>query len=229
MGTFSASLKTPGDRTGLAATLRVEQGRLRIDAGDTPIGEWSREEIDLEPVAGGFRLSVEGEQILVETDQAEALQAELTPKKEKKKPARRAEKSRRRKEPKPPKARATRDKPDRKDAPKPKERSNPVATVLDAMIVFGEKKLGAVLPSWVFTRVVALALLIAVALTVVLPGIMSVVILVAGILAVLLGAMAYADTVVASKWLPGRTRPDHMLIAGVVVLLVGILIRFLAR
>ena len=234
MGTFNASLKTPGDMKGLPATLRVDQGRLHIAAGDTPIGDWSREEIALEPIAGGFRLKVEGEMLLVEMNEVEAFESELMPSTRKEKRGGRTEhrpattatkiKAPRSKN----KAPRTKTRPTPGRAPKkPKEERK--QSRLDVVLDKAEKRWGSLLPSWVFTKAVAYAAIAFVAATVFFPGVISVLVLVAGLALVLLGAVAFSDSVLASKWLPGRARPDHALIAGVAMLLLGILIRLLVR
>lgn len=78
MGSFDASLKTLGDRTGLPATIQLRDGRLAIRAGDDPIGEWSLDEIRLEPIPSGYRMSAEGDQIFLELSDIEGFAAELS-------------------------------------------------------------------------------------------------------------------------------------------------------
>jgi hypothetical protein len=66
MGVFDASLRTIGDRNGLPATITVLDGRLSIEAGQQAIGEWSLDEIRLEPTPTGYRMAAEGEHILLD-------------------------------------------------------------------------------------------------------------------------------------------------------------------
>ena len=80
MSSFSASLKTLGDRQGLPATVVLENDRLSIAAGDESIGDWSLDEIQLEPTPNGYRMAAEGEQLLIEMPDAEAFKSELTKK-----------------------------------------------------------------------------------------------------------------------------------------------------
>lgn len=217
MATFTASLKTPGDMKGLPATLRVDNGTLHIAAGDTSIGEWPRDEIVLEPFAGGFRLKVEGEMLLLEMKETDAFEAELMPPSRTKKT--RKQKARHTKEAAPPKARASKE-------PKPKEDK---PSRLSRVLAWAEKRWGSLLPSWLFTKGVAYSALAFLAATVFFPEVVSVVILVAGLAVVLIGAVAFSDSVLASRWLPGRARPEHALIAGVAILLVGVLLQVVAR
>jgi hypothetical protein len=73
---------------------------------------------------------------------------------------------------------------------------------------------------------IALAGLVALVL---LPGPFSILLLIAGALLVLFGAIVYGDTVLASKWLPGRATPIQALLLGLCVLLFGVFLGILAR
>lgn len=80
MGTFDVSLKTIGDREGLAATVHLENGRLAIDVGDESIGDWALTEISLQPIPTGYRMAAEGDQILLELRDVEGFEAALNSK-----------------------------------------------------------------------------------------------------------------------------------------------------
>jgi hypothetical protein len=77
MGRFAASLKTIGDRQGMPATINVDGGRISIALGDHPIGDWSLDEVNLEPMETGFRMAAEGEQIILEMPDPQAFQSEV--------------------------------------------------------------------------------------------------------------------------------------------------------
>ena len=77
MSSFSALLKTIGDRKGLPVTVHLEDDRLSINAGDQALGDWPLSEIHLEPIATGYRMDAEGEQILIELQDSEAFELEL--------------------------------------------------------------------------------------------------------------------------------------------------------
>lgn len=100
---------------------------------------------------------------------------------------------------------------------------------VDTGIAFAEKKWGALLPRWVFTRIMFGALIAALALVIIFPGLVSIVLLVAGLLMVMFGAVVYTDPMLASKWLPGRMSPVHVLLFGVANLLAGVLLGIIAR
>jgi hypothetical protein len=70
---------------------------------------------------------------------------------------------------------------------------------------------------------------IALILMIVLPGLVSAFMLIAGALIVVFGAVAYSDPMLASRWLPGRTTPPHVLLFGVVILMLGVLLGVIAR
>ncbi len=288
MPTFSASLRTEGDLTALRTTIELEQGRLIISAGDTPIGDWDIAEVSLEKVKTGFRLDVEGEHVLLDMTESEAIALDL-----RYAAGSRSRPARKRKDPRPPRAREEKaPKPKREKAPKPKrekapkppeakrpkrqnrakraeeaKRSEPQAAEtpapavekeperrakprgpsrgrrlgvriakssrramdgVDGILDRAEKRWGPLLPDWVFTRPVFLIALAAIIAGSFLPKIAAASLLLTGALAVLVGTFTYADSVLASKWLPGRTGPVHLLVTGLVVLVLGLLLGLLA-
>ncbi|HEY7823612.1 MAG TPA: hypothetical protein VIG24_12290, partial [Acidimicrobiia bacterium] len=77
METFSASLRTVGDVNSLAATIELSDGRLRIAAGDTEIGDWPLTEVHLEEIPTGYRMAVEGELLLLEFNDTSSFSTEL--------------------------------------------------------------------------------------------------------------------------------------------------------
>ncbi|MGB7861446.1 MAG: hypothetical protein WBM90_13195 [Acidimicrobiia bacterium] len=198
MGSFTASLKTIGDRKGLPATVVLENDRLSIAAGDETIGNWSLSEIRLERSPTGYRMAAEGEQILIELSDADAFESELT------------KKSR---------GRVKLTLPDKNSLLRPVDRG----------IAAAEKKFGSLLPEWVFTRMMFGVSFGALMLMVFLPDLISVFLLIAGLIMVLFGAVVYTDGMLASKWLPGRMSPMHVLLFGVVIVMLGVFVGVFAN
>jgi len=100
---------------------------------------------------------------------------------------------------------------------------------VDRGLAFAEKKWGALLPRWIFTRIMFGVVIAALTLVIIFPGLVSGFLLIAGLLMVMFGAVVYTDPMLASKWLPGRMSPVHVLLFGVAILLVGILLGIIAR
>lgn len=251
METFSASLRTVGDVNSLAATIELSDGRLRIAAGDTEIGSWPLSEVHLEEIPTGYRMAVEGELLLLELNDTSSFSAELAKSNKKKRRV-----IPRKKETSPgneeaegqptappedpvvisPPAPTIEEDPgqvatEAQAPPKPAKRGSGsrIIDAVDGLLARAKKRFGAYLPDWVFSRgmlVIAVALL---ALVVVFPGVSSMVLLVVGGLGVLFGAVVYSDTVLASRWLPGRATPQQALLTGLAVFLVGILMGVIAR
>ena len=196
MSSFSASLKTLGDRHGLPATIVLEENRLSIEAGEESIGDWSLDEIRLEPTPTGYRMAAEGEQLLIEMPNAEAFESELTKK-----------------------SRAI-----KVNLPNKEAILKPVDRGLEA----AEERWGSLLPEWVFTRVMVGVVIGTLLVTIFLPGLVSTFLLIAGLLMVMFGAVVYTDSMLASKWLPGRMSPMHVLLFGVVILMLGVFVGVLA-
>ena len=253
MGTFTASLKTLGDQRGLPATVNLDEDTLSIIAGDQPIGSWSLAEITLEPTAGGYRMGAEGEQILIEMSDKEAFAQELSQR------TARGRSRLRRKEKTPTKTRSEAKavaapekphtppsygvpatphprpevslRPSRVEA-EPKEARPPKESIMervDAALSAAEKKWGSLVPNWFFTRLMLFVVIGAFLLMLAFPGAVSTFLLAAGMLMVIVGAIVYTDSMLASKWLPGRMTPTHVLIFGVAVLMFGVLLGVIAR
>ena len=102
-------------------------------------------------------------------------------------------------------------------------------TPVDKGIAFAEKKWGSLLPEWAFTRFMFGVAIGALTLTIVFPGPVSIVLLVFGLLTVMLGAIVFTDPMLASKWLPGRMAPVHVLLFGLAILVVGVLLGIIAN
>jgi hypothetical protein len=246
-------LKTLGDQRGLPATVNLEENTLSIVAGGQPIGSWSLEEITLEPTAGGYRMGAEGEQILIEIPDKEAFAQELSAR-----TARGGARSRRKakiatkgrskaraaaapeKPHTPPSYNVPAAPPPRPEvslrpsrvAVEPKEARPPRESIMsrvDSALSAAEKRWGSLIPNWFFTRLMLFVVIGAFLLMLVFPGAVSTFLLAAGILMVIVGAIVYTDSMLASKWLPGRMTPAHVLIFGVAVLMFGVLLGVIAR
>lgn len=244
MGTFDASLKTLGDRRGLPATVNLEEDTLSITAGDQAIGSWSLHEIRLEPTASGYRMAAEGEQILIEMHDKDAFAAELS-----QRTAKGRRRLRRKEKVSVARAGAATPVAERIDTspgydvsaapatpqvqvqPKPpRSRNRKTSTVkIDSALSAAQKRWGSLLPDWVFTRIMLGIVGGAFLLMFVFPGAVSAFLLAAGVLMVILGSIVYTDSMLASKWLPGRMTPIHVLIFGVAVLMLGVLLGVIAR
>jgi hypothetical protein len=252
MGSFTASLRSIGDVRALPATVELSDGRLSIVAGSTEIGSWSLDDIRLEETPTGYRMAAEGDQILIELRDVESLATELAKRNKKRLFGKE-------KDPSPKVTQATTplqdisvtphleakqvsipsgvDLPPRETSEPPRVKSQTASSgvarkgmgLVDRILAKAQKRFGPYLPDWLFSRamlVIGLSTLVALILF---PGVFSVMLLIAGALLVLFGAVVYSDTVLASKWLPGRATPIQALVLGLTVLLLGILLGILAN
>ncbi len=274
MGTFSASLRVVGDRKGLDATVEVNDGRLSIAAGDTTIGDWSISDIELEEMSTGYRMSAEGDQILLEFQDLERFSATLEAARPKRRGSRRKGKEpKATKDPKPakePRAKKTKEPKHKESRRRPRGRkqdaepkpidlnpspvaaapAEPAATVptlapvaepeaakegpnafvkfMDGTLDRAERRWGNLLPRWVFSRGAFLGIVGLILVALLFPGVVSTLLLVAGLAGLMVGGVAYMDDVVASKWLPGRMNATHLLVTGVGLILVSIVFGVIA-
>lgn len=234
MGTYSASLRAVGDTSSVPATVHLENGQLSIAAGSHEIGSWSLADIQLEPLPNGYRMAAEGDQIIIELKELDAFTEALSNGRFKRRPKLRG------KEKKPSGSGSptrTPSAPVRSDtrppergseakAPKAPSKATDAGRMergldsLDHFITRAHKRFGPYLPDWMFSRAMALILVIALVVMVIFPALF----LIIGGLTIALGAVAYSDPMIASRWLPGRTQPPQVLIAGVAILLLGVLV-----
>lgn len=233
MGTFSASLRAVGDTSALPATVRLEDGQLSIAAGSHQIGSWALSDIQLEPLPNGYRMAAEGDQIIIELKELDAFREALDNGRFKRRPKLRGREKRTARtetadvaQTSRPAARSTEQvtkepKPEKKTPTTSGEGlTNRGLTTLDRWLNKSQKRLGPYLPDWMFSRAMVFILLTVLAVMVIFPALL----LIAGGLIIALGAVAYSDPMIASRWLPGRTQPPQVLIVGVCVLLFGVLV-----
>lgn len=240
MGTFSASLRAIGDVKSLAATVELTDGRLNIVAGDTEIGSWLLTDIDLEEIPTGYRMSAEGEQILIELNDVGAFTTALNTNTKKRIGLRRKKASAPEKErpaepaPAPPTTQA--ESPTKIIPPTAptKERggSGPASTLfglIDRALILAKKRLGPYLPDWMFSRAMFFILVSLLVVAVFFPGPSSTVLLISGVLMLLFGAVTYSDAMLASRWLPGRSTPQQALLTGLAIFLLGVVLGVIAH
>jgi hypothetical protein len=250
MGTFSASLRTVGDVTALPATIEISEGRLTISAGSSEIGSWSLDEVSLQEIPTGYRMIAEGDQILIELKDVTSFSAALATGAKKKRRLTLKSGEKMSTAPTgetpvvapPPAAKSDRVKPPAgataaaemaPAAPRQKRSrtkgASGVFDFVDTLLINARKRFGAYLPDFMFSRAMFFIALGVIATMVLLPGVFSTVLLIAGALLVLFGAIVYTDSVLASRFLPGRSTPQQVLVMGVSVLLLGVLLGAIAR
>lgn len=240
MGTYSASLRAVGDTRALPATVHLEDGQISIAAGSHQIGTWSLADIQLEPLPNGYRMAAEGDQIIIELKELDAFREALDNGRFKRRrlklrgkekavktdEAAGASKTAVSGSPQPAapaieRVTTTQPVPDKKA---PVSSGDGIVSrglgTLDGWLSKSQKRFGPYLPDWMFSRAMVLILLIVLVVMVMFPALL----LIIGGLTIALGAVAYSDPMIASRWLPGRTQPSQVLVAGVAILLFGVLV-----
>jgi hypothetical protein len=70
MTDYSGVLRSPTERnTAIRVVVDLTGQRLRLRAGDTPIADWSLDEIRVNALPDGFHLKAEGEEIILDLAQ----------------------------------------------------------------------------------------------------------------------------------------------------------------
>lgn len=229
MGTFSASLRSIGDVKPLPATVEISDGTLTIAAGSMEIGSWPLTDVHLEEIPTGYRMAAEGEQVIIELKDIDGFNVAL-----KNGDKRRGRRGRRKAEahrPAPTDHRPAAASPAaaRETEDKPSGWTSKGLAFVDGTLERANKRFGPYLPDWVFTRAMFAIAFGALILAIALPAMVSTFLLIAGVLMVMFGAIVYSDPMLASRWLPGRTTPQHVLLFGVAILMMGVLLGVIAR
>jgi hypothetical protein len=228
MGTYNASLRAMGDTKPVPATLLLEDGQLAINSGDVEIGTWSLSDISLEPIPTGYRMAAEGEQIIIEIKELDAFRDALANGRFKRRSARLRGASERSKSGKAVETTATTTTTTEKPA-RTQGFTQKGLALIDGTLDKANKKWGSYLPDWMFTRAMFIIVFGALLIMLVFPGAVSLFLLLSGAVLIIFGAIAYSDTMLASRWLPGRTTPSHVLLFGVAILMMGVLLGVIAN
>ncbi len=248
MGTYSASLRSIGDVKTLSATIELSDGNLSIVVGDTEIGTWSLNEINLEEIPTGYRMSAEGDQVLLEMRDIDSFASELAKAGSRSKGLslrRREKKQRKQKTTTNPKIEVTGQRRVAQSATANRTAAPPAAApakkgdgpglvtqgldAVDSLLLKAKKKYGAFLPDFLFSRAMFFIGVAVLVTGIFLPGLFSNLLIAGGAMLIAFGAVVYSDSVLASRWLPGRATPQHALLTGVAVLLVGVLVGVITK
>jgi hypothetical protein len=248
MGQFSASLKVPGDESSLPATVDIDEGRMRVASGDHEIGNWALDDIDLTPGPEGVHVSAEGEELILQFSESAAFEAEAGINAKKSvvsmpKPFKLPTLS---KAPKHSSTNGSATRPEGTPAPAvaptvgnaPAASSAPVEKAalkepkqpgpIDRALEKAEKIFGSWLPGWVFTRGGAVLVLLALALAILFPALVSTLLLIGGLALLVLGGVTMLDVVLAARLLKAKVTPTQTLIVGGVLVGLGVLFGMLA-
>lgn len=236
MGTFSASLRSIGDVKPLPATVEISDGRLTIAAGSMEIGSWLLSELHFEEIPTGYRMAAEGEHVIIELKDIDGFNVALkNGGKRRRRRGRKRTEARKTEAASPSRATPGNHRPASSPAiarerdDKPSGWTSKGLAFVDGTLERANKRFGPYLPDWVFTRAMFAIAFGALILAIVLPTLVSTFLLITGVLMVTFGAVVYSDPMLASRWLPGRTTPQHVLLFGVAILMMGVLLGVIAR
>jgi hypothetical protein len=227
MGKFNASLRLPGETETLDAIVRVDDGRIHVASGEYVIGDWDIHKVDLSRVPEGFRLTAEGEELLLDIPDRSTFEEETSAKNGK------------RKGPRAKKASTVALKPSRADKKTAKTgkstqsepstpRSSGELSALDRFLASAEERFGSKLPKWFFTRGGLVVVLAALVLVIFFSGFVSTLLLITGVIGVLIGGVTMLDSVIARQVLRHKITPIRVVIAGGTVFVAGLLLGFIA-
>ena len=222
MGQFQASLRMPGDSRALAAVVLLHEGRLQVASGEHVIGDWAIDTIEISQIPEGIRVAAEGEVLLLDISDRATFEQEAA--------AQNTVPGRRLKTVKVPKTRA------------PKNEKTGTATAvkvrapkkartqsrLDLYLERARDRFGSNMPKWVFSRIGLGAALGLVVLTVIFAELVSNLLLIAGVVALLVGGVTMLDSVIARRVLQHKVTPIQVVIGGGTLFVVGLLIGFAA-
>jgi hypothetical protein len=221
MGQFIASLRLPGDTHALSATIHLHEGRLQVASGDHVIGDWPLDAIDISRIPDGIRVAAEGEVLLLDIPDRAAFEEEAASLNSRRKPFSRPKKAAKAEAPHASKATrtATTAKTAQSNMPKPKEESK-----LDRFLDRAKARFGSTLPDWVFTKSGLATVVGLIVFCVVFAELVSNLLLIAGVIALLIGGVTMLDSVIARRILRHRVTPIQVVIAGGTIFVAGLLV-----
>lgn len=208
MRTFDVSLRALGDMVGLPATARLGDGRLSIKTEAADIGDWDLSEVRFEEIPTGYRMSAEGDLILIELTDYEEFAIELR------------ENSLEKRAPRSPK---------RGRGANPATTANSAAEGKPTRTLRGIwRLLKPILPKRVFTRAVTGLVLGLILLTLASPAAVTWFLLLSGIAFVGLGVVVYVDSRLSERWLPRWASHVDVLVLGASIATFGIALLILS-
>jgi hypothetical protein len=234
MGDFKATLRLPGESQALPATVQIHEGRMQVASGEHVIGDWDIENIEFSRIAEGFRITAEGEVLLLGIEDRASFEEQAAAPKARAKSSSRPKKASRHTASTAPKTKALISKglhtvpvpgpAEPKTAePKADSRLNRVLTAANDR--FGSK----LLPSWVFTKGGLLAVLGLIVICVVFGELVSNLLLIAGVVGLLTGGVTMLDSVIARRVLRHKVTPIQVVIGSGTVFVTGLLVGVVAN
>jgi hypothetical protein len=227
MGKFNASLRLPGETETLDAVVRVDDGRIHVVSGEYVIGDWDIHKVDLSRVPEGFRLTAEGEELLLDIPDRTTFEEETSAKNGKRKSPRAKKASAVALKPSKAEKKAAKTEKASQSEPSTPRVSAELST-LDRFLANAEERFGSKLPSWVFTRGGLVVVAAALALVIFLSNFVSTLLLITGVIGVLIGGVTMLDSVIARQVLRHRITPIRVVILGGTVFVAGLLLGFIA-
>ncbi len=224
MAQFNASLRLPGDSNALSATVQLQEGRLQVASGDYVIGDWDIDTIDIKRVPEGIRVAAEGEVLLLDIADRAAFEMEAATAANRKQS--RPGKTKTPKGSRPPKQKPVKAKTAAQvaTAAPAKPAKTPGDSRIDRFLAKAEDRFGSSLPKWVFTRRMLAALGVVFVLCVVFAKQVSYLLLIAGVIALLVGGVTMLDSVIARRILRHKVTPIQVVIAGGSIFVTGLLV-----
>ena len=221
MGQFQASLRMPGDSRALAAVVLLHEGRLQVASGEHVIGDWAIDTIEISQIPEGIRVAAEGEVLLLDISDRATFEQEAA--------AQNTVPGRPLKTVKVPKTRAPKhEKTGTATAVKVRAPKKARTQSLDLYLERARDRFGSNMPKWVFSRIGLGAALGLVVFTVIFAELVSNLLLIAGVVALLVGGVTMLDSVIARRVLQHKVTPIQVVIGGGTLFVVGLLIGFAA-
>ncbi len=200
---------------------------MQVASGEHVIGDWEIAAIDISRIPEGIRVAAEGEVLLLDIDDRAAFEEEAASLKPTSKRSSRPRKSAKAEASRAPKTKpaktATVPKPPAEKATKVKGESR-----IDQFLEQAKERFGSRIPDWVFTRGGLVGVLALIVFCVVFAQLVSNLLLIAGVIALLIGGVTMLDSVIARRILRHRVTPIQVVIGGGTVFVAGLLVGVVA-
>ena len=218
MPVYFGEMQLPGQPEVLPATVTIEKGVIRLNSGRTELGEWKLYEVGIQPADDqSCRFKADGEELILRLNEHDSFVAETAPYRRGEKRVRRAG--------------------THEAFRKPEDDGPTLAEDIKKDVAEVRQEVGAEISVvmaeaqslWTTVKANPLAwagLAVVLILSIFLSGLIASILLIGGLLALVVGALALAEESIERR-LPPVLNPARLIVVGTVALVLGILIGLL--
>lgn len=216
MTSFQGSLKIAATADVIDAEFSVDEDRFAVQTGDDQLGSWSIADLHLERRGDGLHAVLDGEDVVLNVPDMDSFLSVIAPPKAGRKRSKRAKK--------PPSASGfvTTAPQEKKARKEPRDRTSLLTKMAGAKQVFSAENWRGWLSDTTIRWVIASATVASLALLALFAtGSLGMILVLVGMIALIIAALAVSDDLSAFGWVPGNLSETTLVISGAVAMVLG--------